>query len=68
MNGSQRKLIGTLGLIVLLIAYPLAVAGLLGGWLAALPGWASIPIFIVLGLIWFVPAAWVIRWMVKPAS
>ncbi|HWA18517.1 MAG TPA: DUF2842 domain-containing protein [Devosia sp.] len=67
MNQSGRKLIGTVGLIVLLVAYPLAVAGLLGGWLATLPGWASIPVFIVLGMAWFFPAAWVIRWMVRRA-
>jgi hypothetical protein len=66
MSQSQRKLIGTVMLIVLLVAYPLAIAALLGGWLATLPGWASIPIFLVLGLLWFIPAAWVIRWMVKP--
>jgi hypothetical protein len=66
MNSSTRKLLGTVALIMLLIVYPLAIAGLLGGWLATLPGWASIPVFIVLGMVWFVPAAWVIRWMTKP--
>ena len=66
MSQSQRKLIGMLMLIVLLVAYPLAIAALLGDWLATLPGWASIPIFLVLGLLWFVPAAWVIRWMARP--
>jgi hypothetical protein len=67
VNQSARKLIGTVGLILLLVVYPLIVAGLLGGWLATLPGWASIPVFIVLGLLWFVPASWVIRWMVRRA-
>ncbi|MEQ1901633.1 MAG: DUF2842 domain-containing protein [Devosia sp.] len=66
MTQSQRKLAGTVGLVLLLIAYPLAVAGWLGVWLASLPWWGSIPIFAVLGLFWFVPASWVIRWMVRP--
>ena len=66
MTNSGRKLIGTVAIIVLVVVYPLAVAVLLGPWLATLPGWASIPFFLVLGLVWFVPAAWLIRWMVKP--
>ena len=66
MNSSTRKLLGTVALIALLIVYPLAIAGLLGGWLATLPGWGSIPVFIALGMVWFVPAAWVISWMVRP--
>lgn len=66
MTQSQRKLAGTVALMLLLIAYPLAVAAWLGAWLASLPWWGSIPIFAVLGLLWFVPAAWVIRWMAAP--
>jgi hypothetical protein len=66
MNQSQRKLAGTVLLIVLLIGYPLVIAVVLGGFLASLPWWGSLPIFAVLGLLWFVPAAWVIRWMAGP--
>jgi Protein of unknown function (DUF2842) len=68
MTNSGRKLIGTVALILLVVIYPLAVSILLGSWLATLPGWASIPCFLVLGLVWFVPAAWLIRWMVRPSA
>jgi hypothetical protein len=62
----SRNLVGTLLILALLVAYPLAIAALGGDWLAALPGWASIPVFAVLGLLWCVPAAIVIRWMARP--
>ena len=66
MTQSRRKLLGALLLILLLIVYPLAVAIALGGWLATLVWWQSVGILAVLGLLWFVPAAVVIRWMARP--
>ncbi|MEO6395082.1 MAG: DUF2842 domain-containing protein [Devosia sp.] len=66
MTQSQRKLAGTVALVVLVIVYPLAVAIGLGGWLASLVWWQSVGVLAVLGLLWFVPAAIVIRWMVRP--
>jgi hypothetical protein len=63
MTRRTRGLFGTIIIIALLVAYPLAIAGLLGEALARLPGWASILAFAVLGILWFVPAAIVIRWM-----
>ena len=50
----------------MLIVYPIAVAVLLGEQLARLPGWASVPIFLVLGLLWCLPAAVLVRWMARP--
>lgn len=66
MTRSTRSLLGTIGIIILLVVYPVVVAVLFGDWLAHLPGWGSIPIFAVLGLLWFIPAAFVIRWMARP--
>ena len=66
MTQSRRKLLGALLLVLLLIVYPLSVAIALGGWLATLVWWQSVAILAVLGLLWFVPAAVVIRWMARP--
>jgi hypothetical protein len=66
MTRKTRSLVGTIGIIVVTIGYPIAVAVLLGEQLAKLPGWGSIPLFLVLGLLWCVPAAVLIRWMARP--
>ncbi len=66
MTRRTRGLLGTIIIIGLLIAYPLAIAGLLGEALASLPGWLSILAFAGLGILWFAPAAIVIRWMSRP--
>ena len=39
---------------------------LLGEQLARLPGWGSVPILLVLGLLWCLPAAVLVRWMARP--
>lgn len=66
MSQSRRKLIGTLLMLVLLVGYPLIVMELYARYLGGAPWWAAILLFGVLGLLWFYPASWVIRWMVKP--
>jgi len=66
MRQRIRSLLGTIFIIVLTIAYPVAVAILLGGWLASLPAWGSIPLFAVLGALWCIPAGIAIKWMARP--
>ncbi len=66
MTRKTRSLVGTIGIIVLLIAYPLVVAGIFGDAMARMPGWTAILVFAALGMLWFVPAAIVIRWMTRP--
>jgi hypothetical protein len=66
LSQSRRKLIGTVAILLLVVVYPAVVVLLFGPFLGSLAGWQSIPLFAVLGLLWFVPAAWVIRWMVRP--
>jgi len=66
MTRKTRGLLGTIAIIGLLIVYPLAIAGLFGEILARVPGWGAILAFAVLGILWFVPAAFVIRWMSRP--
>jgi hypothetical protein len=66
MTRKTRSLVGTIGIILVTIGYPIAVAVLLGEQLAKLPGWGAVPLFLVLGLLWCVPAAVLIRWMARP--
>ena len=66
MPRKTRSLIGTIFIILVTIGYPVAVAVILGGWLASLPAWGSIPLFAVLGALWCLPMAVLIRWMARP--
>ena len=66
MTRKTRSLLGTIGIIAVTIGYPVAVAVVLGEQLARLPGWASVPIFAVLGLLWCLPTAVLVRWMARP--
>jgi hypothetical protein len=61
-----RSLIGTVLIILLLIAYPLGVMELYARFMMALPWWGAIGVLAVLGALWFVPASWVVRWMSRP--
>lgn len=66
MNQRTRKLWGTVGILLSLVVYPLAAMELYVSTLMGLPWWASIPVFAVLGALWFFPASWIVRWMSKP--
>jgi len=66
MTRKTRSLLGTIGIILVTIAYPLAVVALFSEQLAKLPGWGSVPIFLVLGLLWCLPTAVLVRWMARP--
>ena len=66
MQQKARKLWGTVAIIVLLIVYPLSVVEIFARTMIGLPWWATIAVLCVAGLLWFFPAAWVVRWMSKP--
>lgn len=66
MNVRTRKLIGTIGLLVLLIAYTIGAGAIYASLLGGQPWWVLILYFAAAGLLWFFPASWMIRWMVKP--
>lgn len=66
MTQSTRKLIGTVLLLVLLVAYPLAGMWVYVTFLGAAPWWGAILYALVAGLGWALPAGAVIRWMARP--
>jgi hypothetical protein len=66
MGQRQRKLMGTVLLVILLIAYPLLSMVLYSTFLAASPWWGAILYAAAVGFLWLVPAMAIIRWMVRP--
>jgi hypothetical protein len=66
MSQSTRKLWGTVGFIVLIVVYPLAVMALCANWIGTLPWWAALGVVIVAAAIWLYPAMRLIGWMSRP--
>jgi hypothetical protein len=63
---SARKLWGTVAILVLLVAYPLAVMEIYASHFMALPWWGALVVLAIAGIFWFWPASILIRWMSKP--
>lgn len=65
MSPRLRKFVGTLAMIALVMFWALGAMGLAQGRVTVLPGWAQFFAYVVLGLGWVLPAALLVRWMVK---
>ncbi len=61
-----RKLIGTFLLVLLVVVYALVATTVATYRLAESPWWVHLLYFFLSGLLWVIPAMWIIRWMVKP--
>lgn len=66
MNQRSRKLVGTIGLVVLVVVYSIAVTALYLNFLGGQVWWILIIFFAAAGLLWFFPASWMIGWMSRP--
>ena len=66
MTASRRKLLGTVLLIALVVAYPLAAMMVYVSAVPAAPWWGAILYALIAGLGWALPAAMIIRWMARP--
>jgi hypothetical protein len=66
MRLRTRKLIGAVGLLALVIFWPLLMLGLGHSRISAYYAPAQLVFFLVFGLVWLVPAALLIRWMQRP--
>jgi RsiW-degrading membrane proteinase PrsW (M82 family) len=66
MRQRSRKLVGTFGVVGLIVVYSIVVGAIYANFLGGQPWWVLIGFFAVAGLLWFFPAAWMIRWMAKP--
>lgn len=69
MTQRQRKLTGTLLLILFITVYALlalAVAVVLQ--VRHANGFVEFAYYVIAGLLWVLPAGWLIKWMAKPDS
>jgi Protein of unknown function (DUF2842) len=66
MHQRPRKLVGTALLLILVVFWALFAMSLAQGRVATLSGAMQAVVFVVLGLIWVLPAGLLIRWMSRP--
>ena len=63
-----RKMIGMVLIVVLVIIYALVATTVATYRLAESPWWVHLLYFLISGLIWVIPAMFIIRWMERPAE
>ncbi|MEJ6783270.1 DUF2842 domain-containing protein [Aminobacter sp. Piv2-1] len=63
-----KKLIGTVLLVLLVVVYALVATMVAVAQLAQSGALVHLVFFFLSGLLWVLPAMWIIKWMVKPAS
>ena len=61
-----RKFIGTIAIVTLVIIYALTATMLATVVLDGRPAWAALVYFVVTGLLWIIPAMFIIKWMAGP--
>ena len=66
MTRGTRTLLGTFGLLALVVVYSLVVGAIYANFLGGQAWWLLIIFFAIAGMGWFFPATWIIRWMSKP--
>lgn len=63
-----KKLIGTVLLVLLVVVYALVATMVAVAQLAQSGALVHLVFFFLSGLLWVLPAMWIIKWMVKPAG
>ncbi len=63
-----RKFIGTILIIILVLAYALIATAVASATLGASPWYVHLLYFFLTGLLWILPAMLIIKWMEKPAK
>lgn len=66
MTVRARKLIGTVVLLLFVVAYAWVAGSLGAGRIAQASSLEKLVFFLIAGLAWVVPAAVLIRWMQRP--
>lgn len=61
-----RKLIGSLILLALVALYALIATTVAVARLGESSGWVHLAYFTLTGVLWVLPAMWVVKWMLKP--
>ncbi len=63
-----KQLVGSLILLALVIVYALVATTVAVAQLGDSSAWVHLAYFAVTGLLWILPAMWVIKWMLKPPA
>jgi drug/metabolite transporter superfamily protein YnfA len=66
MRRRTRKLVGAVGLLALVVFWPLLTLAVGHAAVSRYYAPAQLVFFVVFGLIWLVPAGLLIRWMQRP--
>ncbi|KQO76825.1 DUF2842 domain-containing protein [Rhizobium sp. Leaf262] len=61
-----RSFIGTIVIILLVVAYAVIATSFASAALATQPWWIHLGYFVVSGLLWILPAMLIIKWMAGP--
>lgn len=66
MRIRTRKLIGTIGLLALVMVWSLLAMALAQSALTDINGWIATLYYVVAGLGWVLPAMVLVKWMARP--
>ncbi len=66
MSQSLRKLVGAVLLVLLAVLYALVATAIATARLADAPGWVHLLYFLFTGVLWVLPAMWLVSWMIRP--
>lgn len=66
MPQTFRKLLGTVLIVALAGIYALVATTIASAKLADAGGFVHLVYFLLTGLLWILPAMWLIKWMMKP--
>ena len=66
MRQRARKFVGAIVMVLAMTVYAILATAIYINLLAGFDWWVLIIYFAVAGLGWFVPAAWIVRWMTRP--
>lgn len=68
MRQRLKRLVGSLILLALVIVYALVATTVAVAQLGESSPWVHLAYFAITGLLWILPAMWVIKWMLKPPA
>ncbi len=68
MHPRLRKMIGMILLVILVIVYAILAVTVASARLGDAPWWGHLLYFMLSGVLWIIPAMFIIKWMEKPAK
>jgi hypothetical protein len=66
MNQTARKITGSFLILILMALYAILATTFAAANLAQSSGWIHLIYFFLTGILWILPAMFIIKWMLKP--